>query len=196
MRMRFTERMRGFHTPGSAAYDEGYAQGRRERCRISFELTIGTDDLAASLRDPVHRMQARGHVRCRDLDAADLPVEDGTLDLFAPTPAQGRTLMRYRLPVTASTGRVTVLGVKEVRNDRGTEMWSDTTTLFARVAHGRAEFDEPVEDEYSRGILRLDPLMLARQLTTFRGSPVGIARFLVFFQKELLSTYGRPPRRG
>jgi hypothetical protein len=194
MRMRFTEQMRGFHTPGSAAYEEAYESGQRDRRGISFELTIGTDDLGASLRDPVHRMRARGYVRCRDLHVEDMPVEDGTFDLFAPTGADGRTLMRYRLPVTTTAGPMTVLGVKEVHNDRGTEMWSDTTTLFARVVRGTAEADERGGDEYSRGILRLGPLMLARQVTTFRGSPLGIARFLVFFEKGLLRTYGRPPR--
>jgi len=90
---------------------------------------------------------------------------------------------------------MTVLGVKEVRNDPGTEMWADTTTLFTRVAHGDADFEGPAEPEYSRGILKLNALMLTRQMTTFRGSPLGIARFLLFFQRGLLSTYGRPPRR-
>ena len=194
MRVRFTEEMRGFHTPGSPAYDAGYVTGRRNWDRLSFRLTIGTEDLAAVLADPVHRMTATGHVRCKALSATDLPVGAGTFDLFAPGTGPRRSLMRYRLPLQAPDGPMTLLGSKDVGDDRGLDPWSDTTTLFTRLVHGDADFDAPVAAEYSRGILRLDLRMLAAQMTTFRGTPAGIARFGSFFLAQLGRTYGRRPR--
>ncbi|HEX8093709.1 hypothetical protein [Jatrophihabitans sp.] len=195
MRVRFTEEMRGFHNPGSPAYDAGYVTGNRDWHRISFRLTIGTGNLAAALRDPAHRMSATGFVRCRDLNASDMPVENGSFDLFAPGGARGRALMRYRLPITTASGPMTLLGFKDISNDRGMDMWLDTTTLFIRLVPGIADFDAPPQHEYSRGILRLNAPMLARQLLTFRGTPAGIVRFLLFFQQGLRTTYGRPPRK-
>src|SRR4051794_21673149 len=128
MRVRFTEQMRGFHTPGAPAYDAGYVNGRREWLRLSFELTIGCPDLAAVIRDPIHRMTANGYVRCRAINATDMPVKSGTFDLFAPGLARGRSLMRYRLPIATSGGDMTLLGFKDVGNDPGADAWPDTTT--------------------------------------------------------------------
>jgi hypothetical protein len=187
--VRFTEQMRGFHTPGAPAYDAGYLAGRRDWSHLAFELTIGTDDLDAVLADPRHRMTATGWVRCKAVSAADLPVTGGEFELFSPGSSPGRRRMGYRLPLDTPAGPMTLLGFKDVGDDRGIDAWPDTTTLFTRLVHGDAGFDAPVAGEYSRGILRLGPVMLARQLTTFRGSPVAIARFGAFFLGQLLHGY-------
>jgi hypothetical protein len=194
MRARFTEQMRGFHTPGAFAYDAGYVTGRRHWNRLGFELTIGTDDVAAALSDPLHVMTATGYVRCKELSAADLPVHDGTFNLLSPGSSRDRRLMRYRLPIDTPDGPMTLLGFKNVGNDHGFDSWSDTTTLYTRLVHGEADFDAPINEEYSRGMLRLNLAMFSRQLLTFRGTPAGIARFGVFFLDQLLRTYAHRPR--
>jgi hypothetical protein len=195
MRVRFTEKMCGFHTPGSPAYDAGYVLGQRQWHRLSFQLTIGTEKLEAVLRDPIHRLRAEGYVRCREVHAADMPVEGGTFELFAPGASRGRTLMRYRLPISTGCGRMTLLGFKDVGNDLGVDAWPDTTTLYTRLVYGYADFADGVANEFSRGILRVDAPMFVRQITTFRGTPLGIARFLLFFGTGLRRTYGRAPRK-
>ena len=192
--VRFTERMRGFHTPGAPAYDAGYLAGRRDWRHLSFELTIGTDDLDAVLADRRHRMAASGSVRCTSLSAADLVVAAGEFELFSPGTSRARRRMRYRLPLTTPVGPMTLLGYKDVGDDRGVDVWPDTTTLYTRLVCGEAGFDAPIADEYSRGILRLGPAMFARQLTTFRGNPVAVARFGAFFLSQLLHRYGSRPR--
>lgn len=195
MRVVFTEQMKGFHTAGSPAYDAGYVTGRRDWHRLGFELTIGTDDLAPVLADPLHRMPAHGYVTCAELAPGELAVEDGTFDLFCPGTARHRFLMRYRLPFAAAGRPLTLLGFKDVGNDGGFDAWPDTTTLYTRVVHGVADFDAPPDQEYSRGILRLDAWMFARQLSTFRGSPWGLARFGGFFLGKLATAYTTPPAR-
>lgn len=191
---RFTEQMKGFHTPGAPAFDAGYWTGRQDWNRLGFRLTIGADDVAAALADPEHRMAATGWVRCAALTAADLPVAAGEFQLFSAGSARDRHLMRYRLPVDAPAGPMTVLGHKLVGNDRGFDLWPDTTTLYTRIVHGHLDFDAPPAAEYSRGILRLDAAMFSRQMLTFRGTPGGIARFGAFFGGSLARTYGRRPR--
>lgn len=191
---RFTEQMKGFHTPGAPAFDAGYWTGRRDWNRLGFQLTIGADDVAAALADPDHRMAATGWVQCAALTAADLPVTAGEFQLFSAGGSPDRHLMRYRLPVDAPSGPMTVLGHKEVGNDRGFDLWPDTTTLYTRVVHGHLDFDAPRAAEFSRGILRLNAAMFSRQMLTFRGTPGGIARFGAFFGANLARTYGRRPK--
>lgn len=191
---RFTEQMKGFHTPGAPAFDAGYWTGRRDWNRLGFQLTIGTDDVEAALADPEHRMAATGWVRCAALTAADLPVTAGEFQLFSPGAAADRHLMRYRLPIEAPDGPMTLLGHKEVGNDRGFDLWPDTTTLYTRLVHGYLDADAAPATEFSRGILRLDAVMFSRQLLTMRGTPGGLARFGGFFGASLWRTYAHRPR--
>jgi cholesterol oxidase len=195
MSVAFTEEMKGFYTPGAPAYDTGYVTGQRDWNRLMFHLTIGTDALSGVLTDPRHRMRAEGYVRCRELGGADLPVKDGVFELFAPSTAAGRLEMRYRLPFDSDLGPMTLVGFKDIGNDAGFDAWPDTTTLYTRLLRGTWTSGEPSDDdEYARGILRLDALMFARQLSTFRGGPLDLIRFGGFFLSRLLVTYGRAPK--
>ncbi len=195
MKVRFTESMAGFYSVNSPAYDAGYVVGQRDWNRLSFRLTIGTDDLDRVRSDPDHRMQAVGEVRCKEFSPVGMPVHDGTFDLFAPARSDGRYLMRYRLPFSTSAGEMTLLGYKDVGDDWGIDPWSDTTTLYTRLVRGTADHDADPGTEHARGILRLNALMFARQLTTFRGSPLGVAQFGSFFLNRLLAAYGGPRRK-
>ena len=192
MSVAFTEEMKGFYTPGAPAYDTGFVTGQRDWNRLMFRLTIASGNVGAMLADSQHQMEARGFVRCRALGAGDMPVRDGTFHLFAPGDEPGRLLMRYRLPFESNLGPMTLLGFKDVGNDGGLDVWTDTTTLYVRlVPRAAADFDHFPDDEYARGVLRLDARMFARQLTTFRGNPAQVARFAAFFGGRLLAVYGR-----
>lgn len=182
--MRFTEEMTGWWTPGCPAYDAGFHTGRRDGHRLMFHLTIGTDDLSGMLADPQHRMVAEGWVAAKELGPDRMPVHDATFDVFAPGSTPGRLLMRYVLPFDSALGPMTLHGVKQVADDRGPDVWRDTTTLFTRLLDAQG-------DEHGRGLLRLDVPMLARQLTTFRGRPGDVARFGTFFARSIVRTYWR-----
>ena len=186
MKVRFTEEMKGYHLPGAPAYDAGYVGGEAEIHRLMFHLTLSTDDVGAMLRDPLHEMRAEGYVRCKAFSQVPMPVEGGTFNLFSPGAARSRTLMRYRLPITTEEGEpMTFLGTKDVGDDLGTDAWPDTTTLFTRLVHGWVGFDAPADQEYSRGILHLNAVMFARQLSTMRGSPLAVGRVGAVFGAAL-----------
>src|SRR5262249_39683355 len=125
MTVRFTEEMKGYYTPGSPAYDAGYVTGQRDWNQLMFHLTIGTDDVAALLSDPEHRMVVEGFVRCRALGQADMEVTGGEFDLFAPGTSAGRLVMRYQLFFESNEGPMTLLGYKDVGNDPGLDAWKD-----------------------------------------------------------------------
>ncbi|MCG5433352.1 hypothetical protein LV457_13805 [Mycobacterium sp. MYCO198283] len=197
MKVSFTERMAGYYTVGSPAYDTGDVTGRRDGQRLSFRVIISTDDVRRVRDDPRHRMAVRGDVWCKQFAAGAMPVVGGAFDLFTPTDGM-RYEMRYRLPFRTRDGSVmTLLGHKNVGNDWGWDAWRDTTTLFTRLVDGAvAEYPEgPDGGDFARGILRLDAGMFARQLTTFRGSPAGVVGFNAFFLDRFRRVYQFPPKR-
>lgn len=195
MRVRFSESMAGFYTVAAPAYDTGEMVGQRDWNRLSFQLTIGTDNVGALLADPVHRMRATGTVLCKEFSAVPMPVRDGAFDVFVATENPGRYVMRYRLPFDTEDGPMTLLGYKDVGDDWGVDMWADTTTLYTRLVPGIADHDASADGEHARGILRLDAMMFARQLSTFRGTASGIARFGMFFFGKLWAAYSGSRRK-
>jgi cholesterol oxidase len=201
--VRFTEEMTGWYTPGCPAYDAGYHTGQLTGPRLSFHLTIGTDDLAAVRSDPRHRAAARGWVQCPSLGAGHLGVRAGTFDLFVPGSRPGRLAMRYRLEFDGAAQTPYVLvGFKDIAHDRRFDLWRDTTTLFVRVLRGVGTGADPAETgpdtgpEVGRGILRITPRMFARQMLTFRGRPGAVTGFAADFAATLAREYARPVRRA
>ena len=200
MKMRFTERMRGFYCPGAPSYDTGHLTGRAEGIRLDFSLTIGTPDLRAMLEDPIHHMPVHGVINAKEFGPTPLPVTGGCFDIFAPT-RPGRRAIRYRLPFRSHDGTpMTLLGHKDIGDDHGPDLWPDTTTLYLRLLHGTADWPHPggpdtAAREYGRGILTLTAPMFARQLSTFRGNPLAIGRFGMFFAGHLYRIYRGPSRR-
>ncbi len=193
----FTEEMAGFVALGAPDFAAGYHNGKEAGTRIRFHLTIGTHDLDAYLADPQHTCDAMGYVVAPAFGGEHLPVVRGTFNLFAPGTSPGRTLMRYRLWFFAGDdGRpLTFVGFKDVGNDPGLNVWRDTTCLFTRILDGHVEpgGDDAVP-ERARGLVLIEPAMFARQLTTFRGHPVAVARFGWMFARSLATIYLRRPR--
>jgi cholesterol oxidase len=193
----FTEAMRGAFAPGAeAAFEDGLtANGDLER-RLEFVATIASDDLYGMIESPAHQASLHGTVDAPALSPDPLIVTNGTFQLLAVDPDDGRARrMTYRMPARSRDGRDYFLhGFKRIRDDRGFDVWSDTTTLFVTVHEGRSE-DGPV---VGRGVLRIHTRDFARQLRTFRVTNAGgIARRLKataafgrFFAGSLYDTYG------
>lgn len=193
----FTEEMAGYVALGAPDYAAGYHNGREAGTRLKFHLTIGTYDLDAFLADPEHRCGAMGYVAAPMFGGEHLPVVRGTFNLFAPGRTAGRTLMRYRLWFLAGDdGRpLTLVGFKDVGNDPGLDFWRDTTSLFTRILEGHVEAGEDeAATELARGLVHIEPAMFARQITTFRGHPLAVARFAWMFARSLAKIYWSRPR--
>lgn len=189
--------MRGFYAPGASDYGAGAAHGRADGTRLGFAVTIRTESVPATIADPNRRMWVEGTITAKELGPVPMPISDGTFDLFTAG-HNGRFAMRYRLPFTTVDGRpMTLLGHKDVGDDRGPDMWPDTTTLFIRLIDGTVDWSDEAGPEHARGILTLTAPMFAGQLLTFRGGPAALARFGWFFCRHLLIAYRGPyPERN
>lgn len=199
-RVRFTEEMRGAVGFGAATHREGWDEGVAATCPLMFHLTISVSDIEHFAADPDHTAPAIGWVRCPALSDTDMRVERGTFNLFAPGQVPDRMTMRYRLWFRdCAGGPLTLSGFKDVGDDAGLDMWKDTTSLFTNLLDGHVP--EPVRQPdgrfvpddpaivRARGILVIRTRDFARQLTTFRGTPRGVARFAGMFTSALWRTY-------
>ena len=199
----FTETMRGRFTLGVGNPHRARDIAALRHERMMFRLTITAQDIDEFVSNPRHPGTASGYLDA-DLLGGRCPVERGWFNLFV---AQGETrrLMLYRLHVTSPGGRaLTLVGYKQIQDGPGFDVWSDTTTLYVQVLDGHLSDpgDGPVStgllDEQDgrivgAGILYIQPLDFARQLTTFttRG-PEGaraLAKFGGLFLGSLWQSY-------
>ncbi len=193
----FTEEMKGFVTFGEGDFERGHSDGKSSETRFMFHLTITADDLDRFIADRDHLGRADGYVRCEAL-GGERRVERGVFNLFVNQESGKRDKrMLYRLHFADGEDHpLTMTGFKVVEDDAGVDnVWKDTSTLFTRLLAGHVE---PGEDESAEvlasGILHIEPLDFAKQLTTFDTEPDGradaVARFGALFAGNLWEVYG------
>lgn len=202
----FTEEMKGYLSPGNTAFADGYQQGKQDDHYFMFHLTIRTEDVDAFLSSPEHQAEATGYLE-GDLIGGRCAVEKGIFNLFVDTADLNRRQMRYRLFFTGPKGKpMTFSGVKEIQDNVGPDLWSDTTTLYTNLYNGHVEAaDEPKAKLYAVGILHIEAMDFMKQLTTIRaeGSNAldrfkAVESFGKFFMGSLWEVYGPSlmPRMG
>ncbi|APR86683.1 cholesterol oxidase [Minicystis rosea] len=195
----FTEEMKGFMSPGDGDYDVAFREGRQDRRALMFHLTITVDDVDRFVTHPDHEARAEGTVRSEAFGGA-MPVERGVFNLFVEHGTTDRKEMLYRLYFRDAAGQpLTLSGFKDIKNDPGFDVWSDTTTLFTRILRGHVPKEaEPDAEVVATGILHIFLLDFAKQLGTFRteGPSVaaradGLRRFAQLFLGKLWDVYAR-----
>ncbi|MGH8909489.1 MAG: hypothetical protein ACRD0K_24070 [Egibacteraceae bacterium] len=163
--LEFTEEMKGYVTFGESDCERGFREGKQRGTFLMFHLTMATDDIDRLIADRTHEMRAQGWVECEALGGR-LPVEHGVFNLFAEGGDPSRTTMRYRLRFRDGAGNpLTLSGLKEIHDDPGFDLWSDTTTLYVKLIQGHPEIGGEVS---ASGIIHIYKRDFARQLTTFR----------------------------
>ncbi|CAN5507192.1 hypothetical protein BH20ACT17_BH20ACT17_18380 [soil metagenome] len=194
--LEFTEKMKGFVSFGEDDFDKGFRKGKRAKTRCMFKLTITMDDIDRFIEDEMHAGAAAGYVEC-DALGGKLPVQRGYFNLFVEAGEHGeRKLMLYRLFLADGEGHpVTLSGFKEVENDPGIDIWSDTSTLFTKILAGHVgPDDDDAAELIASGILHILPTDFAVQCTTFRVDPAhrvdAIARFGALFAGDLWEVFG------
>jgi cholesterol oxidase len=203
--VRFTEKMAGFISgevtdaptadefspaEGTYAHYQRYRDAARfgEQARSDFEfvLTITCDRLHDLLRDHHYVSHMVGTVVARTLSPAPLTVSSGQFQLFVPDPANPHVKrMRYRMRLHPQDGGESFYfeGFKDVRDDPGFDLWSDTTTLFVTVWRG----DKADDQRLAQGILRIEPRDFLRQLRT-----MNVLSSITTAQRiEAISAFGR-----
>ncbi len=193
--VRFTERMAGYFSPEvKDDYQRGFDRGQQHGGAFAFLLTIEADDVHAMLQSPEHAGVAIGTVSAPALSPDPLGIQQGDFRLFVDAGHSGTRQMIYRLQLRSEAGRHFFMsGFKTIRNDPGFDLWSDTTTLYISVYDGQ----DDAAPLLGKGILRINPLDFARQLSTMQGSGgsnaeqrlAGLLRFGEFFAGTLFHTY-------
>ena len=192
--LRFTEEMKGYLTLGDTDYDPGFRQGRESGTFLMFHLTIEVDEIERFVSDPEREATVEGYIR-REALGGQLPVEKGLFNLFVYEKDSSYVRMRYRLFFRGGDGRpLTLSGFKVIEDDPGSNLWTDTTTLFTRMleSHVGPEEDEQVQIVASE-IINSHLLDFLRQPTTFRTKvPTAAERALALtrFGKLLLVICG------
>lgn len=167
--LEFTEDMKGFATLGATDYAAGFDEGERQGHACMFHLTIRIADVAAFLADPTHEASADGWVEFAPLGGR-LPVLRGIFNLFVEQDDPARRHMLYRLFLIGPDGEeLTLSGFKDIHDDPGFDVWSDTSTLYTQLLRGHVgplEHDDA--EVLASGVLHILKRDFARQMTTFR----------------------------
>ena len=197
--LQFTEEMKGFLTLGETDYDKGFRAGKASGTAAMVHLTIKADDVNRFITDPQHVATASGYFKC-DAFGGQREVEQGIFNLFVDNGNPDRKAMYYRLFFRDGSGNpLTLIGFKDVRGDNGSDVWTDTTTLFTRILKGHvgAEADGGASI-LAAGIIRIHFLDFLEELTTFRVEGPSLAdraaaleRFGSLFLSKLWDVYAR-----
>ncbi|MDQ3764000.1 MAG: alpha/beta fold hydrolase [Actinomycetota bacterium] len=195
--IQFSETMRGYiSTLVTGDYQAAADRGEADGSRFSFTLTIVSDDLDDMLADPKHQARMIGTVTAPALSPAPITVTDGVFNLLVDDPDRvERRQMRYRMKLTTEEGRhYYFVGFKNIHDDRGLDIWPDTTTLYVTVHEG----DNDTGPVAAKGILTLRPEDFMTQLTTIKVQGAtstqqrlaATARFGTFFAGSLFDVFG------
>ena len=129
--------MKGFLTLGEADYDKGFRtrQGARHAMRWSTSRSRPTTSIGSS---PIlSTCDSRTGYFKGDIFGGQRPVDEGVFNLFVDNGDPDRKAMYYRLFFTDEKGNpLTLLGFKDVHGGDGSDVWTDTTTLFTRILKG------------------------------------------------------------
>ncbi|MEM7726106.1 MAG: alpha/beta fold hydrolase [Cyanobacteria bacterium P01_A01_bin.45] len=196
--IQFTETMRGyFSMMEKDDYYLAVQQGKKDNSPLEFTLTINSNDVEEMLSNPNHAANIVGTVSAPCLSSDPLTVINGDFHLFVKNPDDQVNTRRmvYSLKMRAENDKVYNLeGFKFIRDDRGIDIWSDTTTLYISIYECKTHERVLV----GKGILKIVPQDFLRQMTTIRVTDAEntkqrlklIARFGNFFAGELFDTYG------
>ena len=194
--VRFTETMRGFVASDELDfYEVANALGEERDDRLFFVLTI-TGELDRLLDEPEHPARMVGTVECALLSDRPLMVTHGDFNLFVQDPDDPTTKrMWYRMRLQSVDGKPYYFeGFKEIHDDPGFDLWSDTSTLYITVHAG----DDATGPRALRGILHIEKTDFLRQMTTMQvlnsdgalQSAKAMLRFGKVFAGELWDTFG------
>ncbi|SDK98525.1 Patatin-like phospholipase [Catalinimonas alkaloidigena] len=188
----FRETMEGWFHLGSTEPHEGAARGKAAGTKLALHAAIYLHDLDAFVEDADHAGHLTGRVAVPGWGEA-LPGWRGKFNLFTPTNDPTHKRMVYELAFVHDGQPYYLAGHKDVRDDPGFDLLSDTTTLYITLHRG-TDATGPV---VGAGILKLslgELTRLLRSLHAINGEHLGqsaalLARFGQFFAGALWEQY-------
>lgn len=196
--VQFTETMKGFFSLNETGdYESGYKKGKQENSSFEFTLTILSEDVQSFVDISIHEAGMIGTMEAPALSDHPLIALHGVFNLFVVDPNDpGRKKMHYSAQLESSEGRKYYFeGFKDVHNDKGVDVWIDTTTLFINLYEG----DSSVNKLIGKGKLNIKLKDFMSQLKTIKAinapSKVkglkAVSTFSQFFAGNVYRTYFR-----
>ena len=195
----FKETMTGGFALGQTETKAGRDAGNRAGTELAMHATVTIDDVERFVADPQHLGGLAGTIDYAPLGQG-IPSHSGVFNLFSPSDSPRLKLMVYELGFERDGKEYYLAGKKEVRDDPGFDLWSDTTTLYTQLHEG-TDKSGPVA---GAGILTLGVADLIKLLSTLRATGTdhltqkaeAIAKFGRFFLGELWDSYVRHVPKG
>lgn len=193
--VQFTETMRGFLSLNERSdYDTGFEKGKIENSPFEFTLTIRTDDVRAFVENKEHEAPMAGSMVAPALSPYPLMAYGGRFNLFVSDKANPDSKkMLYEVHLQSREGKkFHFSGFKDVQNDKGFDVWKDTTTLFITVNEGVSG-----GKVLGKGKLIIEPKDFAKQLMTMKSINThgkweelkAVSQFGKFFAGNVFDTY-------
>jgi cholesterol oxidase len=192
----FTETMRGFISLSERAdFKNGYEEGRKNNSPFDFTLTIQSQDVKAFSKDNNRKAELIGTVNCPALSKHPISAMNGIFNLFVKEgPGEKVKLMKYGMKLNTYEGASFYFnGFKEIKDDKGFDMWSDTTTLYITLYDG----SDDKGNVKGKGILKIAMSDFISQLQTMKAihgdnnkeSLSVVSKFGKLFAGEVWDTY-------
>lgn len=184
----FRETMSGALALGETDPVAGAGKGRHTP--FTFHATISVDDMDAFIRDPQHAARLVAHVSYPPF-GENIPVQEGSFNLFRPGDSPDTRLMTYGMRFTHAGREYFLSGTKTIHDDKGPDLWRDTTRLFSQLHEGPDERGPVV----GAGVLTLGVADLLRLVGSMRPRGWGregvesVAHFGRFFLGTLWDVY-------
>jgi hypothetical protein len=189
----FREVMAGHFALGERDPATGAKKGKELGTSLSMRATVTVRDVHKFVTDRDHAGELVGEIDFPPF-ARGMPASAGVFKLFSPSGEPRLKHMVYELGFQHDGVQYYLAGKKEVRDDPGFDVLSDTTTMYTRLYKGVNAQGETV----GAGVLRLDMGDFAKLLGTLR--PIGarslqdgadaVLTFSRFFAGQLMETYG------
>jgi cholesterol oxidase len=185
----FRETMQGWFALGVETPEEGARLGQRDGHTLAMHAEVGIADVDRFTADRNATGSLSGEIEFAPLGGR-FKAPQGIFQLFTPDTADNKTRrMVYELAFEAKGGRYYLAGEKQVRDDPGFDLWSDTTTLFTYLHEGTNRQGRVL----GAGILTLGVPQLLAMLGSMRaigdGGVGAVARFGSFFFGQIWDVY-------
>jgi len=189
----FSETMAGGFSLDEDDPSAGAKKGREVGTILAMHATIRIEDMERFISDPEHCGNIAGSIDFTPFGKG-IKATFGNFNLFNPTDNPEMKYMVYEFGFTHQGQDYFVAGRKEVKDDAGLDLWSDTTTLFTRLYEG----SNAEGNQIGAGILSLGITDLIAMTATFRSinsksavdSYEALSKFGRFFMGELWDIYG------
>jgi predicted acylesterase/phospholipase RssA len=190
--IQFKETMAGGFCLGAQEPKQGSSMGKHKGFELAMHAQVDIEDMDGFVNDPHHAGRLSGTIDFTPMGHG-MVAEKGVFNLFYPDGQPQMKLMVYELSFSHEGQVYYLAGKKEVRDDPGFDLWTDTTTLFTQLHQGTDKSGPVV----GAGILTLgvkDLLKLVSTVTVINAQSntdkvATVAKFGQFFMGELWDSY-------